>query len=336
MSALISHPRITVVIPVYNIEQYVAECLQSVVDQTFTDLEIIVVDDGSTDRSASIVDAFALRDKRIRVVHQENRGLSAARNLAISMATCPLIAFVDGDDKIDRQMMDKLHTALTDNNADVAICNYLRAYRNERCPCSMKIGAGNYDRLQSMYNLLCGNIHTLLCNKLFRREVLTCPLPEGKVFEDLDTLYKWFASVRKVTVICDVLYFYRMRKGGITGSRETAEKVFDSYTAHKGRLECAIEQGFVRPDDVGLGKYVVDVATHIAQSRSGIRDKRRYLARLRSEPFFRNSYPIKDLGADYVLRKFLIRLCPTLLSLCQGYVGRKKYKELIREKQHFD
>ena len=117
---------ISVIVPVYNVEKYLRQCLDSVLAQTYRELEIILVDDGSTDGSGAICDEYATRDSRIKVVHQQNGGLSSARNAGLDLATGEYVAFVDSDDYIHETMLELLYQALVENNADTVICNFER------------------------------------------------------------------------------------------------------------------------------------------------------------------------------------------------------------------
>lgn len=116
--------KISVIIPVYNCEKYLQDCLKSVIDQTYKDLEIIIIDDGSTDNSGTICDQFAKQDSRIQVIHQENKGVSASRNIGILQMSGELVSFIDADDTLDPDMYEFLCSLMNDHNADIAHCGY--------------------------------------------------------------------------------------------------------------------------------------------------------------------------------------------------------------------
>ena len=115
---------ISVIVPVYNIEGYLGKCIDSIIAQTYKDLEIILVDDGSSDHCGAICDKYAKKDNRIKVIHKPNGGLSDARNHGIEAATGSYLGFVDGDDYIEPQMYEKLHNALVENDAEMSICSF--------------------------------------------------------------------------------------------------------------------------------------------------------------------------------------------------------------------
>lgn len=118
--------KISIIVPVYNVENYLPKCLDSIINQTYKNLEIIVIDDGSTDSSSVICDDYVILDKRIIVLHQENHGLSAARNLGIKIATGRFVGFVDSDDFINTEMFEKMFNRIIETCADVVMCNYVR------------------------------------------------------------------------------------------------------------------------------------------------------------------------------------------------------------------
>ena len=118
--------KISVIVPVYNAEQYFRECIDSILRQTYTDFELIIVDDGSTDRSGDIADKYAVADKRVRVLHKQNGGQSSARNAGLDICTGKFIAFVDADDYIHSEMLARLMNMVLENDCQVAICQYKR------------------------------------------------------------------------------------------------------------------------------------------------------------------------------------------------------------------
>ena len=165
------------IVPVYNVEKYLPQCIDSILAQTYTDFELIIVDDGSTDRSGQICDEYKDKDSRVYVVHQENRGVSAARNAGIDMAKGEYIAFVDSDDVIHNQMLELLFFALTKYSVDISVCtsNSIK----DRKSCSEKHYAQfNSERLTAEellvrhewdYNYAWGKLYS---KKLFDRRLL--------------------------------------------------------------------------------------------------------------------------------------------------------------------
>ena len=123
---------VSIIVPVYNVEKYLERCLDSLINQTLKDIEIILVDDGSTDDSGNICDKYAKKDKRIKVIHKENGGLSDARNIGLSIANGRYLQFVDSDDFIHKQMIEILYNTIINNNADISICDFDKVYENTK------------------------------------------------------------------------------------------------------------------------------------------------------------------------------------------------------------
>lgn len=184
--------KISVIVPIYNCERYLPECLKSIVNQSYKNLEIILVDDGSTDESSRICDEYALVDKRIKVIRQENKGVSAARNKGLEYATGELISFIDSDDTLDEDMYELLVRLLLEKEADVVHCGYkhivgteIRLVHDTKC---IEV----QDKEQALQCLIGGRLFVgSLWNKLYRREIL-----DGIIFrEDLkineDILYNF-------------------------------------------------------------------------------------------------------------------------------------------------
>ena len=213
--------KISIVVPVYNVRQYLSESLDSVINQTYTNIEIIVVDDGSTDGSGMICDEFAAKDSRINVIHQENKGLSGARNAGLDIMTGEVVAFLDSDDTFHPEMIQRMVETMMQNDADVIICRYTSCRTNGRMPYS-KIHSNTaesivYNRRESLRALLSGKIDWYAWNKVYRRECFeSVRYPQGQVYEDIVTTYEILDASRKVAVIEEPLIMYRRREESIT------------------------------------------------------------------------------------------------------------------------
>ncbi len=331
-----SLPLISIIIPVHNSERYLEQCLQTVLRQTFPELEVIVVDDGSTDRSGTIANDFSASDSRIRVIRQENQGPSAARNAAIREAKADIIGFVDADDWVREDMFEKLYDAMLQNDADVSVCNFIVAFQDQRCGFDLKAAAGNHTHDEIMLHVLSGHLGKSLWNKLFRRRLLQQPLPVGKVYEDVDTLYKWLSHAQRMTIVDEPLYYYRQRKGGITNSRDTAPKRYDYFTADKGKFLYAKAQGYRIYSDLTFSKFVLRTAERIARGGSDSKEKKHYIAKLLQEPLFLQHFPLKKYGRRDALRRFLLLHFPTLFINIQTRIGERMYEEEKRKRKLFE
>lgn len=209
---------ISIVIPAYNVEKYLDECLQSVINQTYGHLEIIIVDDGSTDSTPQICDEFALKDDRITVIHKENGGLSSARNAGVVIATGEYITFIDSDDYVTFDYVEQLYHTLKKDNADISILSstvnsdYLHVGIVEE---SKKLTATS--AVEEM--LKEKSIHTSSCGKLYRKDFFSdVRFPEGRIYEDYATTYLLFEKASLISIIPVKKYYYRDNFLGITKS----------------------------------------------------------------------------------------------------------------------
>ncbi len=214
-------PEVSIIVPVYKAEKYLHACVDSILAQSFSDFEVFLVDDGSPDSSGAICEEYAVRDQRVRVIHQENQGQSAARNHAFAQATGQWVCFVDSDDLIHPRTVELLHTAAMETGAGISMCSMAEA---------VEIPCGFFDDRQLSYETLnmeddtLANLHDrgeypawVACAKLIRRELiekhLFCP---GRVYEDNEAVCHWVVEAGTLTRIPHALYFYRTNPGSTT------------------------------------------------------------------------------------------------------------------------
>ena len=232
---------ISVIVPVYNAERWLRRCLDSVCAQTFRDLDIILVDDGSTDGSGRICDEYAEKDSRVRCLHTENRGLSAARNRGIEEAAArrsPYIAFVDSDDWIEPDMYEWLLGLARECDADVAECGLVREYAGRRIRRYPEAGifrkAGEYN-LRALYALLSGRLHEGVPNKLWKAGCFrTVRFPEGRNCEEIALTYLLLENAETVAGISRGGYHYYMRKGSLDHT-PSQKMLTDLWTANRDK-----------------------------------------------------------------------------------------------------
>ncbi len=236
---------ISVIIPIYNIEKYLQCCVDSVLGQTYSDYEIILVDDGSTDDSGRLSDAYASYDSRIRVIHRENGGLSAARNTGIENAKGEYLFFLDGDDALHPRALELLMNTMDESSADLVFCG--RTFVDENATLeNMKEVEGLGDE-PSYYTgrqvlLLQGDLMTGLSviawNKLYRAEQFArVRYPEGRVFEDAATTHLVLYDLEKVAYLPAQLCYYRQREGSIMADQRYVSKINDHLEAFKEQAE---------------------------------------------------------------------------------------------------
>lgn len=239
---------VSVIVPVYNVKLYLAEALDSVINQSYENLEIIIIDDGSTDGSGVICDEYADRDGRIRVIHQENRGLSGARNAGLDCMTGDYVAFLDPDDVYHEAFIEKLQASLIREGADIAVCKFTEQETVEKLD-SERIGvvrplmkAGVYDHNAAL-KAATDNVGLSFAawNKLYRRKLWKdIRFPEGHVYEDIETTFQVVDHAGTVCVLDEVLYIHRKHSGSITRT-ESLSNYLDMYLAHSN-LAILIEE----------------------------------------------------------------------------------------------
>lgn len=244
--------KISVVIPVYNVEQYLEKCVQSVLNQTYKNLEIILVDDGATDKSGIICDELANKDNRIKVIHKKNGGLSSARNEAMKIVTGELVAFVDSDDYIISDFYEYLYNLLKKYDADIAEGEFLR------------IPAENMDEAEQILNqknkeidikeAVCNNVDALnilygikedpyvkkvvVWNKLYKKSVLeNIIFPEGKLHEDEFTTHKILYGINKIVSSNRYIHGYMQTKNSIMRAEISEKRINDNLGASLAALD---------------------------------------------------------------------------------------------------
>ena len=230
---------ISVIVPIYNVEAYLDRCVRSIVEQTYENLEIILVDDGSPDGCPAMCDAWAERDSRIRVIHKDNGGLSDARNAGIRIAVGEYISFIDSDDWIEPGFLTELHEAMVQTGADIAECG--TAFVDESGNVLRRRGVAlqsEIDKMDALRRLILEDgIYQTVWNKLYRREVIEGILFEkGKHHEDDFWTYQIFDRIEKLTVIDKPLYNYLQRSGSIIGAGYTIKRL-DGLEARVQRME---------------------------------------------------------------------------------------------------
>lgn len=228
---------ISVIVPVYNVEKYLSSCIESIINQTYHNLEILLIDDGSTDNSGKICDEYAQKDERIHVVHQENKGQSCARNVGIKRASGRYIAFVDSDDRLHLKMYEKLISMMKEKNADIAFCELKAVSEKEQV--EDNIDESNiYEKFLTPSEalreiLLNAKVGNYVMIKLFKRELFDKLLfPENKVYEDVATLYKIVHRAERIAYTNQELYYYLVGRSGATTSTFTEKKIKDSLEAY--------------------------------------------------------------------------------------------------------
>ena len=208
---------ISVIVPVYNVEKYLERCVKSIAAQTYKDLEILLIDDGSTDKSGKICDDFQQTDSRIKAFHKQNGGLSDARNYGIEHSAGEFISFVDSDDYIDEKMLETLHRLITENDADLAVCSAMDVFEGKEVTQVKEIKEFNLNKVESYKYMLRGDGIPSACNKLYKRQTVgDVRFPVGKLYEDGFFTPQILKRVEKTAVTSKPMYYYFRRADSIT------------------------------------------------------------------------------------------------------------------------
>lgn len=238
-------PNISVIVPVYKVESYLRRCIDSILNQTYTDFELILVDDGSPDNCGAICDEYAHRDNRVVVIHQKNSGVSAARNAGLDISKGDYLSFVDSDDYIYPQYLDKLYSHLVVQEADISICKTIH-FSNEIPEKQESASVGNiYDRIE-VCSMLCDYRKAIGIvepwGKLYKKKFFdNVRFPVGRIHEDQFVAHKIMYASEKTVIIEDQLYGYFHNPDGIT--KHFSIKRYDNALALKEAGEFYLKNG---------------------------------------------------------------------------------------------
>lgn len=230
--------KLSVIVPIYNVESYLKKCIDSILNQTLKDIEVILVDDGSTDGCGKICDEYAKKDQRIKVIHKQNEGLSMARNAGIRAAGSQYIGFVDSDDYIADDMYEILYKNILDYDADISICGLYNCYKEKVIPQysgNEFIMLNNKEALRIALEGIKFSVNAV--NKLYKKELFDdIEFPKGKLSEDAFTIPKILSISSKIVFDSVPKYYYMHREDSITTSG-FKEKDFDVIKAYENNLK---------------------------------------------------------------------------------------------------
>lgn len=234
--------KISVIVPVYHVEAYLERCIDSIERQTYQNLEIILVDDGSMDRCSEICDEYGKKDSRIKVLHKENGGLSSARNAGLDAADGELIAFVDSDDYIEKDMLEKLYEVLLSNKADMAVCNLRFVDEHQSKNRSRLEQSGKWECMdqEEYWEKVFepdNSRYVVAWNKLYRKRIWEeLRYPIGKLNEDEYVLHEIVRCCNRIAYTSYIGYNYVQRTGSIM-SQKKKKPNFDVFSAWMGRID---------------------------------------------------------------------------------------------------
>ena len=270
-------PKISVIVPVYKVEAYLHRCVDSILNQSYQDFELILVDDGSPDNCGAICDEYARQDGRIRVIHQQNGGLSAARNSGIDWAFANSdslwLSFIDSDDWIHKDFLKLLLREAEDHSAAMSVCSLVWTDRHVQDPVYTKAKGFCMDAEQAFVEhykkCVCA------CSKIIRKDLFRdIRFPVGKLYEDAFVTHKLLFYAGIVTVFTEGLYYYYSNPGSITRAKWSDRKL-DSIEAHELRLQYFEEHGYakaLRREKEAYVEDLMDKIRHLLDTREADRD----------------------------------------------------------------
>lgn len=211
---------ISVIVPVYNVEKYLSRCIESIIKQTYRNLDILIIDDGSTDESGTIADNYSKMYEYIRVVHKKNEGIGPTRNLGMSLAKGEYVLFVDSDDYIDEKMIEMLYNASQTYESDLVCCNKFRVYEKNKKGMQTNLNLEEIKILSvkealSLF-LLTNYVDVVFWNKLIKKDLLKTIKCPNHIYEDVFVIYKIILQANKVVCLNAPLYYYCQREASIT------------------------------------------------------------------------------------------------------------------------
>lgn len=227
----------SIIVPVYNVEKYLDKCLASILEQTFKDFECIIIDDGSPDNSNIIIDKYVKLDQRFKVIHQKNMGLSAARNAGLDIAKGDYIVFVDSDDYIANDYLEKFAAKIASTNAEIVVCGLTEVFKDYE----KSIVFEDESTEVIKQNILADVWPSYAWNKCYKKSLFAnIRFPVGKIFEDILTIPEVCLYARKIVCIPDKLYYYNRHNENSITANLSSEKMYNHFQGHLKNRNLAI------------------------------------------------------------------------------------------------
>ena len=297
-------PEVSIIVPVYNVEKYLIRCIDSILTQTFTNFELILVDDGSTDKSGVICDSYEKKDKRIKVIHKKNQGVSEARNTGLILAKGKKISFVDSDDYIYKDMLKRMNEIMNSENADIVECEY--SLINEK---NLSINYKEKDKIIEIGDENLGikrvieiPFSNVVWNKMYKREVIKgLSFVKARICEDTDFSYKAILKSRKYAYTREKLYGYCYRKDSLCRTSKYSAELLDAVYIQSNRLKGLIKNNIsMELIEMAEKRFYDDLLRHYILVYKNIKENEKYLYKLK-ELFKENK--ISFLNNKYLKNK---------------------------------
>ena len=319
---------ISIIVPVYKVEEYLTECIESIINQSYKNLEIILVDDGSPDNCGQICDEYAKKDNRIKVIHKENGGLSSARNAGLDIATGEYISFIDSDDYVAENFIEKLYVLCIDNDAEISVCDFVKFEHKavikeieeiiEKCTSrEMQIRMFSKEYVKTV----------VVWNKLYKRDVYkNLRFPLGKINEDEFITYKAFYDTNKnIVVTNEALYFYRYNENSIMGKKYNIKRL-DVLEAYKEKKDFYKRLNEKELFEFTVIKYQELIMDHFSWTKEGIKDSKKVLKEI-MEKAKENYEDFKKIKNKTIKTKVKVNFFMTMPYLYLLYRKLKRCKK---------
>lgn len=315
--------KISIIVPIYCVEQYLNKCIESIINQTYKNIEIILVDDGSPDMCPKICDDFAQKDKRIKVIHKINGGLSSARNAGLDIAMGEYVAFVDSDDWINENYIECLYELCEREKCEIAQCGFQKVIDEDNC-CQMEKRNSFFftgrEFSYATYNLLSWQCN-LVWNKLYKKNLFNeIRFPVGRIHEDDLTTYKIIWKASRIGYISSKLYYYRQRVDSIIGCLQSL-KHSDAELAY-----CERKEFYINHEEIELSNLVQEDYEKWISSKP-IFDNRHFFV-FPFQQIIKNSkivlYGAGDVGKQYFQQITNLDYCSILAWVDQKYLECRK------------
>ena len=295
------NPLISIIVPVYNVISYLPQCIDSLLEQTYKNIEVILVDDGSTDGSECLCDQYAEKDNRVKVIHQKNQGLGPARNTGIRTAKGSWLGFVDSDDHPEKEMFAQLLQSALQANAQIAVCGYYEDYPDFSRSCPAKKIAPVLSAEETFCEAIAeDSFESFMWNKLFQKELWEkIRFPDSKQpYEDIAVFYRILNGVTTVAYISSALYHYRQRQESLTHGKQFNKNrmiLFDYYRRlleysknRNGSYEAAIRTAML----LNSLRFYVELMEHETPGSAEIKETLFAIIRQNRKWIFNRGIPI--------------------------------------------
>ena len=328
---------VSIIVPVYQVDRFLRKNLETLIAQRMKDIELILVDDGSTDGSGSICDEFALKDDRIRVIHKKNNGLSSARNVGLKVAKGKYVAFVDSDDWVSDEYVSLMYETCEKYEADICQCGFFEVISDD---INIKDTGGHpeiYSSIEYAYaqaSLLSWDC-VICCNKLYKRSLFDgISFPEGKIHEDEYVTYKVAYKAKRIAVLPTRLYYYRQRAGSIVNQRYSYKRL-DAREAYierekfyhsigEARLELTVKAQHLQWLCGQINQFLKLEDRDVQLEKEIINEQKRLDEELASENLIRRDF----LRNNYIFPFDLIGTKRNIVLYGGGTVGQQYYLQI--------